>query len=138
MIILGIILIVAAAVFGADMGFANNFTVPDLTIFGQSLGITNGRAFFVIGVIVGAAIMLGISLLLGGMRRKGAKAVSRHKERKAAKHTEDDRESLRSDNESLRQQLDAEHRADRQPAQSATPVDSGDGSTRPGATRADQ
>ncbi len=120
MMFIGLVLIVVAVIFGADMVLENNFHIPDPSIFGQSLGITSGPAFFIIGAIVGAAIMLGIALLLGGMRRKGAKAMSHRKEHKVAKRNEDDRDSLRSDNENLRSQLDEEHRGDGAPQPGAT------------------
>ncbi len=40
MIIIGLLLLIVAAIVGLDIGWKNTFQVPDVVLFGQSLGIT--------------------------------------------------------------------------------------------------
>lgn len=73
MIIVGLIILVAAVAIGVA-GVVNN-TGPehalqdDFTIFGVTVTGSTGMLFLV-GVIVGAAGMLGLALLLAGARRR--------------------------------------------------------------------
>ena len=103
MVILGLVLIAAAVVFGVEMVTQNKFRIPDPKIFGHTLGITSGRAFFVIGVLVGGAIAIGIGLLALGITHRRAVAVSRRRDRELVRSTTEERDSLRSQNEGLRQ-----------------------------------
>lgn len=49
MLIIGLLLLIVAVIFGADLVWQNSFHISGVTAFGQSLGITNAAAFFVIG-----------------------------------------------------------------------------------------
>jgi len=82
MIIIGLLLLIVAAIVGLDIVWKNTFQVPDVVLFGQTLGIHSARVFLLAGIIVGAVLMLGIALILGGIRRKGSKALQRRRERK--------------------------------------------------------
>ena len=82
MIIIGLLLLIVAAIVGLNIVWKNTFQVPDVVLFGQTLGIHSARVFFLAGIIVGAVLMLGIALILGGIRRKGSKALQRRRERK--------------------------------------------------------
>lgn len=99
MIVLGVLLLVASIVFGADMVYQNTFSVPDVTAFGSSLGLTNGAAFYAIGVITGAAILLGIALLAWGVSRHTARAAARHRH---VRDVERHRDELAAENDRLR------------------------------------
>ncbi len=120
MIIIGLVLLVVAVIFGVDLIFTNSHHIASPAIFGQSLGFTNEATLFVVGVITGAVLLLGIVLLLSGMRHKGAKAIRRHHEDKAAKNTRSERDRLASDNEHLRGELAQQHSN-----QEAAPTSSG-------------
>ncbi len=87
MIILGLLLLIVAAIVGLDILWKNTFQVPDVVLFGQTLGIHSARVFFLAGIIIGAVLMLGIALILGGIRRKGSKALQRRRERKQNQST---------------------------------------------------
>lgn len=106
MIIIGVVIVIVAAVFGLDLLWKNSYSITSPTVFGQSLGIHNAGVLFLVGVITGAVIMLGIALILAGLRRKGSKAVEHRRERKRASKTADARDDLAADNAALRQELD--------------------------------
>ena len=63
-----------------------------------------------LGAIVGAAIILGAVLVAAGLRRKGAKAISRH--RKEAETASHDNNQLRDENLQLRRQLEERNSID--------------------------
>lgn len=105
MILLGLLLIAAAVVFGIDLLAQNAFRVPDPVVFGNHLGVTGGRLFFLIGALVGAAVILGLVLMLGGLRRRSARALDR---RRAHREIADDRAALEAENAELRRHLDEE------------------------------
>lgn len=102
MIILGLLLLVLAVIFGADLVWLNHFSIAQVRVFGFDLGLGNSAALFIVGAITGAAIMLGIALLIAGVGRKGTRAV-----RERQRHAEHDR--LKQENERLRSDL--EHRS---------------------------
>ncbi len=105
MIIIGLVLLIAAAVFGLDLIWKNQYTMRSPALFGQTLGIHNAAAFFIIGVITGAVLLLGIAMMLAGTRRKGIKARQRRAERKEAKNAGRDRDKAQEENEKLHRQL---------------------------------
>jgi hypothetical protein len=108
MMLLGLLILAAAIVFGIDLVAENAFGVPDPVIFGNSLGITSGRSLFVLGVLVGAGIVLGLGLLLSGIRRRSARAISRRQERRAHREVADERAALEAENAELRRHLEEE------------------------------
>jgi hypothetical protein len=105
---LGLVLLVAAAVFGLDLIWKNHYAMHSPALFGQTLGIHNAAAFFIIGVITGAVLLLGIALVLAGTRRKGVKARRRRAERREAKNAGRDRDRAQEENEKLHRQLDGD------------------------------
>ncbi len=112
MIIIGVLLLLVAAVFGLDLLWKNTFNLNNpVVVFGQSLGIDHEGWLFLVGAITGAAIMLGIGLILAGMRRNGQKAVENRRDRKRASKAEAAREKLESDNAALRNDLEHERSA---------------------------
>ena len=106
MIIIGLLLLIVAAVFGLDLMWKNTFEIQNPVVFGQSLGIHSASVFFLTGAITGAVLILGIVLVLLGIRRKGRLAVRHHRERKQATSTQAARTELESDNAALRHELD--------------------------------
>jgi hypothetical protein len=109
MIIFGLVLLIAAAVFGLDLMWKNSYSMRSPALFGQTLGIHNTAVFFLAGAITGAVLLLGIALMLAGLRRKGAKARQRRRDRKEARDVGREWDNAREGNENLRRQLD--HRA---------------------------
>ncbi|WP_148587873.1 hypothetical protein [Streptomyces sp. WAC01526] len=84
-VILGVILLIAAVVVGVaavvtNMGSAHELTAA-FKVFGYHMTGSTGM-LFLFGAIVGAVAMLGLSLLLGGMRRT---ARRKHAMRQALK-----------------------------------------------------
>ncbi len=116
MILIGLVLVVAGAVFGLDLLWKNHFRVPDPLIFGQSLGISGSRWLFVLGLLTGAAVALGVVLVLSGTRRRASKARSGHQQRKTLEATRSERDALRAENEGLRTDVEPTARGESGPA----------------------
>jgi hypothetical protein len=106
MIIIGLVLLIGAAVFGLDLIWKNHYTVRSPALFGQTLGIGNAAELFIIGAIAGAILLLGIAMMLAGMRRKGTKAKQHRAERKEARNAGRDRDKAQEENDELRRRLD--------------------------------
>ncbi len=119
MIIIGLVLLIVAVVFGLDLLWKNDFPVQDPLVFGQSLGIHTARGFFLTGVITGAVLLLGIALILSGIRRKGRKIVQRRRDRKEAGAAQESRDPSVSEDAGRRQ------REERTAAPSAQPSGTG-------------
>jgi hypothetical protein len=105
-IIIGLVLLAVAAVFGLDLIWKNHYTIRSPALFGQTLGIHNAAEFFIIGAIAGAILLLGIAMMLAGLRRKGAKAKRHRAERKEARNAGRDRDKAQEENDELRRRLD--------------------------------
>ena len=106
MIVLGLLLLIAAAVFGLDLIWKNHFTIHSLAVFGQSLGVHNAAELFILGAVTGAVLLLGIAMILAGLRRKGTKARRHRAERKEAKSARHDRDQVQAENDKLHRRLD--------------------------------
>jgi hypothetical protein len=111
-ILIGLVLLIAAALFGLDLIWKNHYTIRSPALFGQTLGIHNAAVFFMIGAITGAVILLGIAMLLAGLRRKGTKAKQHRRDRKDAKNAARDCDHAQKENEKLRDQLDHDRHDD--------------------------
>jgi hypothetical protein len=105
-IIIGLVLLIVAAVFGLDLIWKNQYTVRSPALFGQTLGIHNAAEFFIIGAIAGAILLLGIAMMLAGLRRKGIKAKQHRAERREARNAGRDRDKAQEENDKLRRRLD--------------------------------
>ena len=105
MIIIGLLVLIAATVFGLDLIWKNDVTITDPVVFGQTLGIHSAAVLFLVGVITGAAVIVGIALLMAGLRRKGFKAMKHRQQRKLVKGTGVERDKLQAENAELRQEL---------------------------------
>jgi hypothetical protein len=111
-IIIGLVLLAAAAVFGLDLIWKNHYTIRSPALFGQTLGIHTAAGFFIIGAVTGAVLLLGIAMMLAGMRRKGTKAKQHRTERKKARTAGQDRDKAEAENEKLRHRLDHDDAGD--------------------------
>jgi ABC-type nickel/cobalt efflux system permease component RcnA len=109
MIIIGLVLLIAAAVFGLDLIWKNQYAMRSPALFGQTLGIHNAAVYFVVGAITGAVLLLGIALMVAGLRRKGTKARQHRAVRKEAQSAGRERDKAQEENERLRGQLDQDH-----------------------------
>jgi hypothetical protein len=105
-VIIGLVLLIVAAVFGLDLIWKNQYTIRSPAPFGQTLGIHNAAEFFIIGAIAGAILLLGIAMILTGLRRKGTKARQHRAERKEARNAGRDRDKAQEENAELRRRLD--------------------------------
>jgi hypothetical protein len=105
MIIIGLLLLVAAAAFGLDLIWKNHYTIRSPALFGQTLGIHNAAELFILGAITGAVLLLGIAMMMTGVRRKGTKARQRRAERKETRNASRDRDQAEKENDKLRRQL---------------------------------
>jgi hypothetical protein len=112
MIIIGLVLLIAGAGFGLDLVWKNSYTIKSPHVFGQSIALHHASVLFVAGAITGAAILLGIALLMAGMRRKGTKAKQHRQDRKEAKNAARERDRAQKENDKLRQRLDSDDDAD--------------------------
>jgi hypothetical protein len=105
-VLIGLLLLVAAAVFGIDLVAKNRFAVRNLDLFGSSVGIHSASRLFVLGAITGAVVLLGVVLIVAGLGRKGSRAASRRRERRRTAAAISETETVRAQNVDLRQQLD--------------------------------
>jgi len=112
MVIIGLALFVVAGAFGVDLASNNRFPTRNIHVFGESLGVSGSAHLYVIGAITGAALVVGIGLLLAGLQRKGSKATQHHREHKMIDSHESELERLRAENSDLRRRLDASERPD--------------------------
>lgn len=110
MIILGLLLLVVAVIFGLDLIWKNHFTIRSPALFGQTLGIHNAAEFFILGAITGAVLLLGIAMALAGMRRKGTKAKQHRAQRKEASNARHDRDRAQAERDRVREENEKLHR----------------------------
>ena len=106
MILLGLLLLIVAAAFGLDLIWNNHYAIRAPALLGQTVGLHNAAGLFIAGAVTGAVLILGIAMVLAGMRRKGTKAVRHHAERKEARKTRHDRDQVQAENGRLHQRLD--------------------------------
>ncbi|MGW2027933.1 hypothetical protein [Streptomyces decoyicus] len=88
-VILGVILLIAAVVVGVaavvtNMGSAHELTAA-FKVFGYHMTGSTGM-LFLFGAIVGAVAVLGLSLLLGGMRRSARRKHAMRQALKGERH----------------------------------------------------
>ena len=127
MIILGLLLLIVAVAFGLDLIWKNHYAIHSPALFGQTLSLHNAAELFIVGAITGAVLILGIAMILAGMRHKGTKARQHRAQRKDARSTRRDRDQVQAENERLHRRLDHD----------GTGRDSSAGANPSGATAAD-
>ncbi|MGH9301437.1 MAG: hypothetical protein ACRD0I_05470 [Acidimicrobiales bacterium] len=85
MIVLGLLVLIAAAIFGVDVGLKNSYHILSPTAFGNSLNINSAHGLFIVGVITGGGFMLGLLLMVGGAGRNGAHIMRQRRSLKLAR-----------------------------------------------------
>lgn len=101
MVILGLVLLVLAAV--VAVGIALNNTAPvEAEAFGVSLDGVSVGGLFLLGMALGALALLGLALALSGARRKRTKRVAAKRE---VSNVRTERESLAEENARLQAEL---------------------------------
>ncbi len=108
MIALGLLILAAAGVtaaagFLANDGASNALSQP-FEVFGYNFTDSSGR-LFVFGIIVGVVAMLGIALMLKGMRRRVRHSVDSRRERRTIRGEAD---TLAAERDQLAQELEEE------------------------------
>jgi signal transduction histidine kinase len=106
---LGLLLLAAAGVFALVVALANSGGDSMVTaeFFGYSADLSAGRLLLV-GVVVGVAGMLGLMMLLAGMKRGASKARSRRAE---AREYRGQAETLQEERDRLARELEEERSA---------------------------
>ncbi|MGW0763528.1 hypothetical protein ACWD1Y_44950 [Streptomyces sp. NPDC002814] len=122
MIILGLVILVAAVVIGvagvlSNSGSAHEFT-GGFSVFGVDVTGSTGT-LFLCGIVVGAAALLGLSLLLTGTRRTTRRRTA-HRGLKPSRHesaaAEQERGGLINERDTARAQTAQAERKDEGPA----------------------
>ncbi len=107
MVVLGLLLVVIAAVVGIDI-VAENTTGTNGMIFQQTVTGLSLGGIFLAGAITALVLALGLWLMLGGLARSRRKRVAR---RSVIRETESQKESLAAENERLARQLEEERQS---------------------------
>ena len=76
-VLIGLVRLVVGVVFGIDLSRQEPLQNPNLDVLGSSVGIRSAACLFVVGDV----ILLRIILIVGGLRRKGSRAVGRRRDR---------------------------------------------------------
>ena len=109
MIIIGVLLVAAAVVFGVDLILKNHHAhMISPVVFGHSLGLTNEAALFILGAITGAAVLFGLALIVAGMRYRRIRVVRRPGGLGAVNGTRGARQNLTTDYENAPSELGRE------------------------------
>jgi uncharacterized protein HemX len=106
MVVLGLLLILAAVIFGADVVLENNKDIVG-TIFNQTVHNLSLGGIFLAGAVTALVLALGLWLVLGGAARKRRKRVER---KSTLRDTETQKESLAEENTRLARQLEEERK----------------------------
>jgi hypothetical protein len=107
-IIVGLILVIAAAAFGLDLVWKNDYSIRKPEVFGWTIDLHSAAALFVAGVVTGAILLLGAAMLLAGARRKTSKAIERRRQHRDAQDAIAERDRLLAQNEQLRNDLQSQ------------------------------
>lgn len=113
MVLLGLLLAAAAAVFGTELVLSNTQTTTGEAFNQTVAGMTAGE-FFLVGAGTGLALCLGLLMIFGGLGRSRARrSRAKHavaESRQEVRATESELTSLADENERLRRELDEERR----------------------------
>lgn len=123
MIILGLVILVAAVIVGVAGVLSNSGSAHELTggfsVFGVDVTGSTGT-LFLCGIVVGAAALLGLSLILTGTRRTTRRGRSAHRglgpSRRESVAAEQERSGLINEGDPSRGQPAQAERKDADPA----------------------
>lgn len=126
MVVLGLLLIVATVVFGADVVLENTQHSGG-TIFNQTINNLSLGGIFLAGAVTALLLALGLWLVLGGAARKRRKSVQR---KSTLRESQTQKETLADENARLARQLETERQAKATAVVSPYDDDADPGSTR--------
>lgn len=117
---LGLAIMIVAGAVTLDVVLENT-TNTDASVVGQTLSNVDLGGFFTAGVLVGLAFMLGLMLLLAGLRRANRKRQERKELERSFAGTATHAETLQEERDRLAAELEEERRA-RHHAEQAGPA----------------
>ncbi|MEV5411952.1 hypothetical protein AB0K60_24325 [Thermopolyspora sp. NPDC052614] len=121
MLVLGIVLILLAIAAAIAVTVNEPTASTTITVFGRDFGIT-ATQMFVLGVITAALFLIGLALLMKGLRR----ARRRRKELRYVRHDARDRVArLEEEKRELQRRLERSSPADTAPTGRAVPAEGG-------------
>ncbi len=131
MIVIGLLLLIIAVAFGTDLVWKNTVHIANPSVFGERLGIHSAASLFVVGAVTGAAVLLGVALLLWGLRRKGTSAFSRRHERVETRHLREEQAKAQPESEHAKSSASQQPRStlDQNDDPEVQPVSTGSGSS---------
>jgi hypothetical protein len=107
---LGLAIMIVAGVVTVDIVLENTRNT-DASIVGQTVSNVDLGGFLVVGVLIGIAFMLGVMLLLAGLRRANRKRQERKELERSYAGTATQAESLQEDRDRLAAELEQERHA---------------------------
>lgn len=107
MVVLGLLLIVAAVIFGTDVVLENTQHSGG-TIFNQTIDNLSLGGIFLAGAVTALVLALGLWMMLSGAARKRRKRVER---KSTLRETQTQKETLTEENARLARQLEQERKA---------------------------
>lgn len=107
---LGLAIMIVAGVVTLDV-ILENTNNTDASVVGQTISNVDLGGFFTAGVLVGVALMLGVMLLLAGLRRANRKRQERKELERSYAGTATQAESLQEERDRLAAELEQERRA---------------------------
>lgn len=109
MIVLGLLLIAAAAAFGVELFVSNNSTEVLGEAFGQDITRLSAGGYFLLGSATTVALLFGILLVDAGLRRSRARKVERDefeaRQTELARQAQSEKAAAVSEAERLREEL---------------------------------
>jgi hypothetical protein len=132
MVVLGLLLVAAAAVFGTEVVLSNTQTTDGEAFTEVVEGLSAGE-FFLIGAGTALALVIGLMLMVSGLGRgRARRAQAKHRARRQRDEiheTESELSSVAEENERLRAELAAERRDRLTMGGAAVPPPMADGDT---------
>ncbi|MDQ1633689.1 MAG: hypothetical protein QOJ32_498 [Frankiaceae bacterium] len=128
---IGLAIMIVAGIVTVDVVLENTRNT-DASVVGQTVANVDLGGFFTAGVLVGVALMLGLMLLLAGLRRARRQRLERKELARSYEGTAAQAESLQEERDRLAAELESERRARAsRPAAGTVGGESADTRTRP-------
>jgi hypothetical protein len=107
---IGLAIMIVAGVVTVDVVLENTRNT-DASVVGQTIANVDLGGFFTAGVLVGVALMIGLMLLLAGLRRARQKRLERKELVRSYEGTAAQAETLQQERDRLAAELESERRA---------------------------
>jgi cytoskeletal protein RodZ len=107
---IGLAIMIVAGIVTVDVVLENTRNT-EASVVGQTIANVDLGGFFTAGVLVGVALMLGLMLLLAGLRRARRKRLERKELTRSYEGTAAQAESLQEERDRLAAELESERRA---------------------------